>query len=85
MVCMDRVRSSDANPEIPVVHSALCSMQLQQCFDLFMLGGGDCENDNEGNNSGDKNNNISSVLLVSLQLWTSENQGEEGETGDADN
>lgn len=36
--------------------------------------------------SGDKNDNDgSSFLVVSLQLWTSENQGDEGETGDADN
>lgn len=50
-----------------------------------MFGGGDCD-DNEGDDRGDGDDNDgSSVLLVSLQLWTSENQGDEGETGDADN
>lgn len=36
--------------------------------------------------SGDKDDNDGfSAMLVSLQLWTSENQGDEGETGDPDN
>lgn len=57
--------------------------KFQQRFDLFVLGGGDCDNDTD---TGDKDDNDGSyVLLVSLQLWTSENQGDEGETGDADN
>lgn len=45
--------------------------------------GNECD---EGDDSWDKDDNYgSSALLVFLQLWTSENQGDEGETGDADN
>lgn len=42
---------------------------------------GDCDNDEDD----DEGDHCSSLLLVFLQLWTSENQGDEAETGDADN
>lgn len=63
---------------------------LQRRLKSSMLGDGRgndvCDDDDEGDYDDDEDDDDgSSFLLVSLQLWTSENQGDEGEAGDGEN